>query len=113
MSYLEMELPDFDYLKLLANEDPDKLERLRRIYCEQLINSAPDRYRGRLQGLQFQIDMIKRKSKNPLHSCMQISKLMLDNYVDMQQAIKGIDCSADSVFPERPRYSDNIIYLTD
>ena len=108
-----MELPDFDYLKLLANEDPDKLERLRRLYCEQLIDSAPDRYRGRLQGLQFQIDMIKRKSKNPLHSCMQISKLMLDNYVDMQQAIKGIDCDADVTLPKQPHYSDNIIYLCD
>ena len=108
-----MELPDFDYLKLLANENPDELERLRRLYCEQLIDSAPDRYRGRLQGLQFQIDMIKRRSKCPLHSCMQISKLMLDNYVDMQQAIKGVDSGAGSIFPERPHYSDNIIYLTD
>ena len=108
-----MELPDFDYLKLLANENPDELERLRRLYCEQLIDSAPDRYRGRLQGLQFQIDMIKRRSKNPLHSCLQISKLMLDNYVDMQQAIQGVDSDAGSVFPERPRYSDNIIYLAE
>ena len=108
-----MELPDFDYLKMLANKDPDELERLRRDYCEQLINSAPDRYRSRLKGLQFQIDMIKRKSKNPLHSCMQISRLMMDNYVDMQLAIKNIDCRSDVAFLERPHYVDNVIYLCD
>jgi len=112
VSYLEMELPDFDYLKLLASDDPDELERLRRFYCEKLIESAPDRYRNRLKGLQFQVDMIKRKSKNPLHSCMQISKLMMDNYVDMQQAIKGVDC-ANVVSSDRVHHENNIIYLND
>ena len=108
-----MELPDFDYLKLLANEDPEALERLRRLYCEKLIGSAPLRYRDRLQGLQFQIDMIKRRSKNPLHSCIEISKMMMDNYFDMQQVIMSIDNSSNRILPEKPCYSNNIVNLFD
>ena len=48
-----------------------------------------------------------------MHSCLQISKLMLDNYVDMQQEIQGVYSDAGSVVPERPHYSDNIIYLAE
>ena len=108
-----MELPDFDYLKLLADNDPDGLERLRRLYCDRLINSAPDRYRNRLKGLQFQIDMIKRKSKNPLHSCVQISRMMMDNCYNMQQAIREMSDPPEYVVRDRPHYVDNIIYLCD
>jgi len=108
-----MELPDFDHLRRLADKDPDELERLRQFYCAQLIASAPDRYRHRLKGLQFQIDMIKRKSKNPLHSCIQISRLMMDNCFNMQQAIKGPDSATDFACNNQPYYVNNIIYLRD
>lgn len=113
MSYLKMELPDFDYLKRLADKDPDELERLRQFYCGHLIESAPDRYRNRLKGLQFQIDMIKRKSKNPLHSCIQISKMMMDNCFDMQQAMTRVDDPDDVVSSNKSLNVDNIIYLYD
>lgn len=106
-----MELPDFDYLKLLADEDPDELERLRRFFCDQLISSAPERYQRRLRGLQFQVDMIRRRSKNPLQSCVEISRLMLDNCHDMQQAIRRLNCSDLPMLPESPRYTNNVIYL--
>lgn len=108
-----MELPDFDCLRSLADENPDELEKLRQMFCEKIIADAPDRYKNRLKGLQFQIDMIKRRSKNPLHCCIEISRMMMDNCFSMQQAIEGIGDPAEVSYVNRPHYIDNVIYLND
>ncbi|MDH5765992.1 MAG: DUF3135 domain-containing protein [Gammaproteobacteria bacterium] len=106
-----MELPDFDHLMSLADNNPDELENLRKFFCDELISNAPERYQKRLRGLQFQVDMIRRKSKNPLQSCILISRLMLDNCYNMQQAIRSLSHPDDYDYPEAICYKDNVIYL--
>jgi hypothetical protein len=82
-----MELPDFDYLKSLADTDPQELEKLRRRYSQQIIESAPEHFQKRLNCLLFQINMEKRRSKNSIHSCITLSKMMMDSYVGLQDAM--------------------------
>ena len=52
-----MELPDFERLKYLAEQKPEELEQLRMRYCQELIDNAPERFRRKLSGLLFRIDI--------------------------------------------------------
>ena len=81
------ELPDVDVLFKMAQEDPEGLEKLREDLCAQFIKKAPEHYQRRLNGLQFQINMERRKSSNGLHSCIKISEMMLESYQQLQSAI--------------------------
>ncbi len=72
-------LPSFEQLLKMAKQDPDALERLRQQHVETAINNAPEDYRKRLSGLQFQIDGIRRTSKSPMSACINISKMMHDS----------------------------------
>lgn len=80
-------LPNFDKLKELAENDPTELERLRIELCEQLIHEAPEEYRRRLRGLQFRIDMERRKAKSPMAACITISGMMHDSFDKLRMAL--------------------------
>lgn len=81
------DLPNFDKLRHLAQNDPDELERLRIQLCEELIHEAPENYRRRLRGLQFRIDMERRKAKSPMAACITISGMMHDSFDKLRMAL--------------------------
>jgi len=58
-----VDLPDFNYLKKLAEEDPEELDFLCHFYSRQLIDSAPEKYQKRLNGILFQIEATRRRCK--------------------------------------------------
>ncbi len=82
-------LPSFERLREMAIQDPDALERLRQEYVEAIINKAPEAYRLRLEGLQFQIDGQRRLSKNPMSACINISKMMHESLYQLREFIDG------------------------
>lgn len=82
-------LPSFEKMREMAQNDPQALERLRQMHINKLIHQAPEHLRQRLQGLQFQIDATRRLSKNPMSSCLQISKMMHDSLQSLGTFIKG------------------------
>ncbi len=84
-------LPSFEWLRDLAEKDPEALERLRQQYIEDTINEAPEHLRQRLRGLQFQVDGKIRLAKNPMQSCMAISKMMHDSLHQMKTYINGVE----------------------
>ena len=81
------QLPDFDTLQTMARHDPTGLERLRLRLVHELIASADPARQRRLQGLQFQIDMERRRAPNPMAACIRLSTLMRDSLLRMQQAL--------------------------
>lgn len=81
------ELPDFDDLLELASSDPDRLESLRRQLIEDLIEHAPGNQRQRLKGLQFTIDMERRRAKNPVQCCVRMSQMMYDRVTDLRESL--------------------------
>ena len=106
-----MELPNFDYLRSLADKNPQELENLRQRYSQQIIESAPEKFKKRLKGLLFQIDMERRRSKNALHACIILSKMMMDSYVNLEGAVVGFrDQKVDEVKSET-EITDNVIYF--
>ncbi|HAG96573.1 MAG: hypothetical protein CMK83_23720 [Pseudomonadales bacterium] len=77
MSY---DLPEFDKLREMAQRDPEQLERLRIELCDRLIQEAPEKYRRKLRGLQFRVDMERRRAKSPMAACIAISGMMHDSF---------------------------------
>lgn len=57
-------LPDFDEMVKMAKENPEELEIIRKREIERVINNAPEKNRDALRGLQNQLDLIRRTSKN-------------------------------------------------
>ena len=84
---MDNQLPDVDELIRLAKDDPKGLERLRERLSNQLIENAPKEAQKRLYGLQFQINMERRRAHNPLHSCIKISEMMMESYQSLQEAL--------------------------
>lgn len=99
-------LPDFDKLRDMAQKDPEGLERLRIQLCDQLIQSAPEAYRRKLRGLQFRVDMERRRAKNPMAACIAISAMMHDSFDQLRQALNEAAGNATSTLggiqPENP-----------
>ncbi len=79
----QVDLPDFDTLMRMAKEKPEDLENLLRNEVNKLISSAPDEHYNRLKGLQFQIDTQRMLAKNPVDSCVRISKMMNESFSDL------------------------------
>lgn len=84
---MSSELPNFDELLKLAQENPEELEALRKRLCDNLIQNAPQKYRRRLRGLQFQIDMERQKAKTPMAACLKISAMMHESFRSLRDAL--------------------------
>lgn len=79
-----MKLPEFDMLAEMAKNNPEEFEKLRETLIEDLINSARTSSQRRLRGLQFQIDMARKKAKTPLAACISISGMMHESFADLR-----------------------------
>ncbi len=82
---LEAELEfDFEFDKWadLANRDLDAFEELRSSIIEQVIDATclERDSRRALEGLQFRIDMERRKSKTAMESCIRLSSMMQEQF---------------------------------
>lgn len=88
---MKPELPPFEEMVDLARNRPDELEQLRNRVCESIINEAPVAIRQRLRGLQFQIDMERRRASNPMASCVRISQMMFDSLERLRRLLNDAD----------------------
>lgn len=70
---------DFDSWASLARNDPAGFELQRRNIIDAIIERALPRQRRRLRGLQFRIDMERRRARSPMAACVRIQSLMWDS----------------------------------
>jgi len=92
---------DFEEWASLAKTDPAAFEAKREEAIAQLIEGASPRMQTRLRGLQWRIDMDRRRSSNPLSSCMKIFNQMWTSVYGergLLAALHGFDCGP---LPER------------
>ncbi len=73
---------DFDYWANLAKRDPEGFEILRTQYLQDAIERSSPHHRRRLQGLQFQLDLERRRAKTPMAACLRFSELMMNSLHD-------------------------------
>ncbi len=79
---------DFDEWHELSLRSPEEFELKRQRLCQQIIADAPAKSQKRLEGLLFQINMQRRKSSNPLDSCIQLSNMMWDSFYELFDEVK-------------------------
>jgi hypothetical protein len=76
---------EFESWLALAQADPPEFERRRRHAVERVIESA--RAPARLRGLQFRIDMERRRSRTPYKSCLRLYQMMWDSFTDLDDML--------------------------
>lgn len=85
-------LPAFDVLVDMARNDPQGLETLRRSLTDAVIAAASnDTTRRRLQGLQFRVDMERRRAGTPMAATIRISEMMCQSLADLHRCMVALD----------------------
>jgi hypothetical protein len=82
------DLPSFDEMVRLAKENPAQLEAIRLEACQNLINQAPKDNQRQLHGLQFKIDMERRRAKTPMAACLKLSQMMKESFEELRVALQ-------------------------
>ena len=83
-----MSLPEFEVLVDLARNDPSGLEDLRHALVGGVIEHARTKQqKQRLAGLQFRIDLERRKSTSPMGATIRISEMMCRSLADLHLSI--------------------------
>ncbi|HZP87763.1 MAG TPA: DUF3135 domain-containing protein [Burkholderiales bacterium] len=81
---------DVDRWLRLAQESPEEFERSRLAAIEETIASAPAHMQNRLRGLQFRIEMERRRSRSALGCALQIQRMMWERFADLRLALKDL-----------------------
>lgn len=69
---------DFETWAELAKTDPAAFEEKRKALMQEVIEQSPDKYKQRLEGIQFQVDGQRQIAKNPIDSMQRIYGMMMD-----------------------------------
>lgn len=72
---------DFDLWSKMAQEEPEKFELMRQQLIDDLIAQAPEHFKPRMIGLQWQVDQVRKQASNPMAACLRISQKMWNNVV--------------------------------
>jgi hypothetical protein len=103
-------LPAFDVLVDMARNDPQGLETLRRSLTDAVIAAASNEdTRRRLQGLQFRVDMERRRAATPLAATIRISEMMCRSLADLHRSL--VEPAVDDPEPAPPRRSAPVVRL--
>ena len=84
------EMTQFDALATLAQNDPEAFEAERRRLLEEFMQEVPERHHRRLHGLQFRIDMERRRAKTPVSACLRISAMMWESFGKLQTSLQEL-----------------------
>jgi hypothetical protein len=72
---------DFDEWARLARAEPEAFEQRRSELIEEIIGDAPAHMQQRLRGLQFRVEMERRRSRTPYAACLRLSRLMWEAFL--------------------------------
>lgn len=85
---------DFQQWAALAKADPEAFEARRAQEIEDFIAAAAPHHQARLRGLQWQVDLLRSRARNPLSACVQIFNQMWDSVYGergLLDALRAID----------------------
>ena len=89
-SPFQVKTPPFDELAELAHSDPDAFEALRRRIIESHIAASPKEQKLKLERMQFRINGVLRRSSNPVHACILLQGMMVENTTRISDALSGL-----------------------
>jgi len=106
---------DFDEWAQLARRDPQAFEARRRAAIEVFIHNAPARRLRRLRGLQFRIDLERRRAGTPMAACIRLNSMMWDLVLGregLRERLQGLVARVGKTPPatgEQPRTAAKIL----
>lgn len=71
-------MSDFDKFSELFDLAAEDFERERKRLIEEEINKRPSEVQQRLRQFQWQLDMKRRRCKNPLEACFMFHEMLMD-----------------------------------
>ena len=102
---MKRRLPAFDVLVDMARNHPQRLDDLRRVLTQDIIKKATTtQKRKRLEGLQFQVDMERKRARTPLQATIKISEMMCHSLAELHKSM--VTPLLDETQPMRPRVHD-------
>ena len=102
-------LPAFEVLVDMARNDPEGLETLRRTLTDAVISTASSEVaRRRLEGIQFRVDLERRRASTPLAATIRISEMMCRSLADLHASMvaPADEGAADPVPPPADAATD-------
>lgn len=81
-------LPNFDDLSELAKTSPTDFEALRSQLLHEMIEKANPNTQRRLKGLQFQVEMERKRAATPQAACTKINAMMLESLSELTQLLR-------------------------
>jgi len=100
---------DFDVLMELTKNNPEEFEIIRQKIISDFIQSLPEDRRHRMECLQWRIDQVRAKAKNPLASCMAITEMMWQSFEKLNALFMEMKKSETSGSKAEPMQSADII----
>lgn len=82
---------DFDEWASLAKTNPHAFEARRQALIDNFLRQFPDPEQRRLRGLQFRIDMERRRARTPMAACIRLSSMMWDSLLGHGGLVNAID----------------------
>jgi hypothetical protein len=102
---------DFDQLSSLATLDPEAFEARRDELIEEVISSAPLHRQPRLRGLQWRLDLLRKRSRTPLAACIRMSEMMWESLLGEGGLRDSLECLTQARAPLPRRASARVIQL--
>jgi hypothetical protein len=94
----------------MARNDPEGLETLRRSLTDAVIAGASsDTTRRRLQGLQFRVDLERRRAGTPLAAAIRISEMMCHSLASLHASMVMPDEVIEAAIKPTPEQSANVV----
>ena len=81
------QLPCFETLKELADQDPEAFEEFRQQSCLDYIETIPTPHQKRLRAVQFRVDYEIRNAKTPMAGLVKVSAMMHDSFYRMSRKL--------------------------
>lgn len=101
---------DFDEWVELYRQSPEQFEQRRQQWSRRVIDNAPQPYQRRLSGILFQLNMERRRSRNPIQHCIRISQMMWDKFDELNSGLQSLcqDPVDTLLTPEQHQYRQKL-----
>ncbi len=76
-------------LELYSDQEPDKFEETRKELIQTAIDSYPEQYRKRAQGIQFELDCELRKYKNPVARMNRMVEIFWEKFQEFNLVVNN------------------------
>ncbi|WP_299797012.1 DUF3135 domain-containing protein [uncultured Shewanella sp.] len=83
------QLPSFDSLKWLAENEPDELEALQKTLCREAIEHCPEANKKQLISMQHHLEQQLSRCSNPYHRCYLAMSIMNEKFLALNTIINN------------------------